>query len=246
MNVLSGDPPRGRALQILIAVIVALLALAPFLFPRREGAERGCQDLRDDPARRLLRCSPRLRRHRLLRPCDVLRRRRLWRRTRALWPGSELGGARRGAGPRLRSLARAGAGDRPLFAPRAVDLLRHGDARRRLRLQCARFAALLAHRRRGRPFVQGSARVAAGLQMARSSDLRRAGERQADDLLPRLRRRAGRFPGALEGGQLAIRARLAGDPRKSVPRRGAGLPHRLPPHARDLHFGARRDARRGL
>ena len=33
MNLLSGDPPRGRALQILIAAIVVLLALAPFLFP---------------------------------------------------------------------------------------------------------------------------------------------------------------------------------------------------------------------
>jgi branched-chain amino acid transport system permease protein len=33
MNLLSGDAPRGRALQILIAAIVFLLALAPFLFP---------------------------------------------------------------------------------------------------------------------------------------------------------------------------------------------------------------------
>jgi branched-chain amino acid transport system permease protein len=33
MTLLSGDPPRGRALQILIVAIVLLLALAPFLFP---------------------------------------------------------------------------------------------------------------------------------------------------------------------------------------------------------------------
>jgi branched-chain amino acid transport system permease protein len=33
MNLLSGDPPRGRALQALVAVIVLALALAPFLFP---------------------------------------------------------------------------------------------------------------------------------------------------------------------------------------------------------------------
>ncbi len=33
MNILSGDPPRGRALQILIVLIVLALALAPFLFP---------------------------------------------------------------------------------------------------------------------------------------------------------------------------------------------------------------------
>jgi branched-chain amino acid transport system permease protein len=33
MNLLSGDPPRGRPLQILLIVIVLALALAPFLFP---------------------------------------------------------------------------------------------------------------------------------------------------------------------------------------------------------------------
>ena len=33
MNLLSGDPPRGRALQILLVLIVLALALAPFLFP---------------------------------------------------------------------------------------------------------------------------------------------------------------------------------------------------------------------
>jgi branched-chain amino acid transport system permease protein len=33
MTLLSGDPPRGRPLQILIVAIVLLLALAPFLFP---------------------------------------------------------------------------------------------------------------------------------------------------------------------------------------------------------------------
>jgi branched-chain amino acid transport system permease protein len=33
MNILSGDPPRGRTLQFLLVVIVLALALAPFLFP---------------------------------------------------------------------------------------------------------------------------------------------------------------------------------------------------------------------
>ena len=33
MTLLSGDPPRGRMLQILIVLIVVALALAPFLFP---------------------------------------------------------------------------------------------------------------------------------------------------------------------------------------------------------------------
>ena len=33
MNILSGEPPRGRALQILLVLIVLALVLAPFLFP---------------------------------------------------------------------------------------------------------------------------------------------------------------------------------------------------------------------
>jgi branched-chain amino acid transport system permease protein len=33
MMILSGDPPRSRVLSLLLVVIVALLALAPFLFP---------------------------------------------------------------------------------------------------------------------------------------------------------------------------------------------------------------------
>ena len=33
MNLLSGDPPRGRALAALLSLIIILLALAPFLFP---------------------------------------------------------------------------------------------------------------------------------------------------------------------------------------------------------------------
>ena len=33
MNILSGDPPRGRALQILLVAIILALAVAPFLFP---------------------------------------------------------------------------------------------------------------------------------------------------------------------------------------------------------------------
>ena len=33
MNILSGDPPRGRAFQILLVLIVLALALAPFLLP---------------------------------------------------------------------------------------------------------------------------------------------------------------------------------------------------------------------
>jgi branched-chain amino acid transport system permease protein len=33
MMILSGDPPRSRALSILLVVIIAALALTPWLFP---------------------------------------------------------------------------------------------------------------------------------------------------------------------------------------------------------------------
>ena len=33
MNLLSGDPPRGRALQILLILVILALIAAPFLFP---------------------------------------------------------------------------------------------------------------------------------------------------------------------------------------------------------------------
>ena len=33
MMILSGDPPRSRALSILLIVIIAALAVAPFVFP---------------------------------------------------------------------------------------------------------------------------------------------------------------------------------------------------------------------
>src|SRR3954452_16972451 len=33
MMILSGDPPRSRALRILLVVVIAALAVAPFVFP---------------------------------------------------------------------------------------------------------------------------------------------------------------------------------------------------------------------
>jgi branched-chain amino acid transport system permease protein len=33
MNILSGDPPRGRALQAILVLVILALILAPFLFP---------------------------------------------------------------------------------------------------------------------------------------------------------------------------------------------------------------------
>ncbi len=246
MNILSGDPPRGRALQALIVLIVLALALAPFLFPGAKAlntAAKTCVMI-------LLVASYDV----LLGYAGIVSFAHVmvfgvgaYGVGLALYAlGPELGRAPPRARRRLCPVARAGAGDRPLFAARAVDLLRHGDARRRLRLQRARVPALLADGRGGRALVQGSGRPAAWVQMARSSDPRRAGERQAPRLLSRVRRRRRRFSRASQGGQLAVRTGVAGDQGEPVPRRGAGLPHRVPPHARDLHFGARRDAGRGV
>ena len=97
----------------------------------------------------------------------------------------------------------------------------------------------------GRSFC-GSGGAAAGLQADRRQDSRRRSQRQASDLLSRLRRRRDRVPGAAAGGQFAVRPRAAGDPREPVSRRGARLSHRRPPDAGHLHFRARRDARRRL
>src|SRR5947199_10735205 len=33
MMILSGDPPRSRALSVLLIIIIAALAVAPFVFP---------------------------------------------------------------------------------------------------------------------------------------------------------------------------------------------------------------------
>ena len=45
MMILSGDPPRSRALTILLVVIIAALAVTPVALSRRQGDERRHQDL---------------------------------------------------------------------------------------------------------------------------------------------------------------------------------------------------------
>ena len=77
MMILSGDPPRSRVLSVLLLVIIAALALAPFLFPGAQGDERRDQDLHLRGAGGVLRPAARLYRHRLVRPHDVLRHRQL-------------------------------------------------------------------------------------------------------------------------------------------------------------------------
>ena len=94
MMILSGDAPRGWALRGLLIVVVAALALAPFLFPGAKALSVAGKNLRDGAARGELRSAARLCRHRLLRACDVLRHRLLWRRAGAVWHRPGLGRAR--------------------------------------------------------------------------------------------------------------------------------------------------------
>ena len=144
MTLLSGDPPRGRMLQILIVLIVVALALAPFLFPasrRSTSAAKTCVMI-------LLVASYDV----LLGYSGIVSFAHVmffgvgaYGVGIALYAlGPSMGRARPRARRRLRPVACAGLGGWPLLAESAVDLLRHGDACGRLRLQRARFAALLA------------------------------------------------------------------------------------------------------
>ena len=49
MMLLSGDPPRSRALSILLVVIIAALAVAPFVFPGAKFAPLGNVTYRPSP-----------------------------------------------------------------------------------------------------------------------------------------------------------------------------------------------------
>ncbi len=90
MMILSGDPPRGRALRILLVVIVATLALAPFAVSRRQGAQRRRQDLHLRGPGGVLRYPARLHRLGVVRPHDVLRHRQLRAGDRAVFARPEL------------------------------------------------------------------------------------------------------------------------------------------------------------
>ena len=147
--------------------------------------------------------------------------------------GRALGCDRARARDRAAARRAARAGDRAVLAARADDLLCHDHARGRLRLRGARLAALVAHRRRGRAQLPRARAAAArhGVHPARRA--RRRGHRPHADLLPGVRLVRAAVPAAAARRQLAVRPRAAGDPRKSVPRRGARLSHRDPPHARE-------------
>ena len=132
-----------------------------------------------------------------------------------------------------------------VLAARAGDLLRHGDAGGRLRLQRAGFAALLADRRRRRALVSGSRRAATGFQADRRRISRRRDQRAGARLLSRLRRRGARLSRAAARRQFAVRPGAAGDPRERLPRRSARLPHRLSPHVCDRGRGGGSDRRGG-
>ena len=242
MNILSGDPPRGRALQALIVLIVLALALAPFLFPGAKALNTAAKT-----------CVMIL----LVASYDVLLgyagivsfAHVMFFGVGAYGVGLALYGLGASWGALLAGLAIAFA--LSLALALAIGLFS-------LRVQSIFFAMVtlavayafnvlasqlswLTGGEDGRSFKVPAA-LQPGLQMARSSDLRRAGERQAARLLSRLRRRRRRLSRASPGRQLAVRAGVAGDPGEPVPRRGARLSHRVPPHAGDLHLGARRDA----
>jgi hypothetical protein len=76
--------------------------------------------------------------HRVVRECDVLRRRCLRRYSPALLGRDEL----ERACDRVHSRGGAGSGDRPLLAPGATDFLRHATPAIAYALQRVRFAAL--------------------------------------------------------------------------------------------------------
>ena len=170
---LSGDLPRSRILSVALLVIVAGAGVRAVPVPRLEAAQRRGQDLHLHRARGLLRPAARLHRRGVVRPHDVLRHRQLRRRHRAAHDGRALGRDRARAARRAAARRLAGAGDRTVFAAGADDLLRHDHARGRVGLRGARLAALLAHRRRGRPQLPRAGTAAAGHDLRRKPVRRR-------------------------------------------------------------------------
>ena len=174
MMILSGDPPRSRALSALLIVVVLALALAPFLFPGAKPLNVAANIC----IYALLAASYDL----LLGYTGIVSFAHVmffgvgaYGVAIALYGlGPGWGALALGVGGGAAGLAGAGPGDRAVFAARADDLLRHGDAGGRLRLQRAGLAAVLADRRRGRALVPGPVRPAAGFPPVRRRDVRRA------------------------------------------------------------------------
>ncbi len=246
MNILSGDPPRGRALQILLILIVLALAGAPFLFHGAKAlnvAAKTCVMI-------LLVASYDL----LLGYTGVVSFAHvMFFGVGAYGVGLMLYALGASWGAILAGLAAAAA--LSLALALAIGLFS-------LRVQSIFFAMVtlavayafnvlasqlswLTGGEDGRSFKVPEV-AAARLQAGPRQGLRRRNHRQDPELLSCVRRRRDRLSRVAEGGELAVRPRPAGDPREPVPRRGAGLSHRLPSHARHLHLGARRDARRRL
>ena len=94
MMILSGDPPRSRALSVLLIVIVAALAVAPFLFPGAKAlnvAAKICIFAALVASYDLLLGYTGIG---VVRPHDVLRHRQLRHRDRAVCARAELGRGR--------------------------------------------------------------------------------------------------------------------------------------------------------
>jgi ABC-type branched-subunit amino acid transport system permease subunit len=212
--------------------------------PWRQGAQRRRENLRLCAAGRLLRSAARLYRHRLLRPCDVLRHRQSYGVALALilamgpgWGALGLGVA---GGAARRD--RAGAGDRAVLAARADDLLRDGDAGDRLAFNVLASQLSDADGRRGRPVVSGPAADAAANGLFDGAWSASQHHRPTLSYYLVFAACVVLFLMLLRIVNSPFGRVLAGDPRESGPRRGAGLSHRVPPHARDLPVGGVRGA----
>ena len=234
MMILSGDPPRGRALPTLVVVVVLALALAPFLFPGAKPLNVAAKIC----VYALLAASYDL----LLGYAGIVS----FAHVMFFGIGSYgVAIALYGLGPSWGALALG------LAAALAVSpALALAIGLFSLRVQTIFFAMVtlavasafdvlasqlsaMTGGEDGRSF-RVPRDSAAGVQAGRTASFRRRLHRPDAQLLSRLLRRRGAVPGAAAHRQFAVRPRAAGDPRKPVSRRGARLPHRLPSHAGDL------------
>ena len=236
MNLLSGDPPRGRALQVLLVLIVLALALAPFLFPGAKAlnvAAKTCVMI-------LLVASYDL----LLGYAGIV----------SFAHVMFFGVGAYGVGLMLYALGASwGALLLGLIVAAALSLaLALAIGLFSLRVQSIFFAMVTLAVAYAFNVLASQLSELTGGEDGRSfkvPEILQPGFRLVQDKVFGVAitgkiltyylvvgRRRGRLPRAAQGGELAVRPRPAGDPREPVPRRGARLSHRIPSHARHLHF----------
>ena len=231
MMPLSGDPPRSMVLTVALMVIVTALALAPFLFPGSKPlnvAAKICIFIALAASYDLL-----------LGYTGVVS----FAHTMFYGIGSYgIAIALYGLGPRWDAIALGLAVALPLAALLALVIGLFS-----LRVQTIFFAMITLAVASAFAVLASQLSWLTGGEDGRSfrvPELLRPGtnlgslfgiadHRPHAHLLHRVRRLRGAVPDAAAHRQLAVRARAAGDPRESVPRRSARLSHRDPPHARE-------------